>query len=98
MRPHSGRSAALSLLVAVSAVLLSSIVAPIAHSAESDAAFTVEWKLIENQPTGSFITELTLHNHRNAPLTGNWALYFNDAAKLLPASASEGLKLRHING
>lgn len=63
-----------------------------------EVPYSIEWKLIENDPKGSFVAELALHNAGKEALTRNWALFFNDSAKLLPDSVSDGVKLTHLNG
>jgi hexosaminidase len=92
------RSVATPVLLGAGTVLALGVGAVASLGAEGEAAYSVDWKLIENEPTGGFVAELTLHDGGAAALAGKWALYFNASAKLLPNSVSAGLKLTHLNG
>ena len=77
---------------AVSASLL------VASADAGDPKLSLSWRLIDNLPDNRFQAELTLKNDGAVPLDGNWALYFNSASQLVPASVAEGYRLSHING
>jgi hexosaminidase len=59
---------------------------------------SLSWRLVDNLADNRFHAELTLTNEADAPLQGDWALYFNSALRLIPASVSGGFVLTHING
>jgi hexosaminidase len=56
------------------------------------------WRLVENRTENRFRSELTLTNRGAATLAGDWAIFFNSAAKLYADSVSPGFALTHVNG
>ena len=72
-----------------------------AHSSAgrtSAARVALEFEVLENFDAGGFRAALTLTNHREQALAGDWLLYFNFVRAFAPDSAPAGVAVTRING